>query len=498
MKKSVGVIGAGIGGLATACRLAADGYDVSVFERNGKPGGKMNEMQADGFRFDTGPSLLTMPHVVDELFQYCGYRRDQLITYRALEPGTRYYYKDGTCFNVYDSISKTADEIRRIAPEDESAWLKFLGYAAGLYEKTADTFLFNPLQGLKDFPMDSLMDLMSIDALTTVSKRVNSYFQSPYLRQFFKRFTTYNGSSPYQAPATLNVIPYVELCLGGYYIQGGMYRLIKALEQVAGELGVRFHYNEPVHSIEAEDDEIKGLRLTSDPDKTISFDLLVSNADATETYLHLINEKELSKRTIKKTRSIEPSCSGFVLLLGLDTQYDMLAHHTILFSGDYEKEFANIFKDRKLPDDPTIYIANTSATDPDHVPQKGYSNLFVLVNAPYTDGSNDWDEIASRYRDHVIQELENRGLKNLSKHIVYEDKITPYHFLTAYRSNCGSIYGTSSNSRLAAYHRPRTKSPYLKNLYLAGGSCHPGGGIPLVMLSSKHAHTNIIRDFDKF
>ena len=496
MARSVGVIGAGIGGLAIACRLAADGYEVSVYERNSQPGGKMNEIRSDGFRFDTGPSLLTMPEVVDELFRYCGYRRDRFLTYRPLEPGTRYYFKDGTEFNVYDSLSKTVEEIRRIAPEDEANWLDFLGYAAGLYQKTAGAFLFNPLQGLKDFPTDSLTDLMRIDALTTVSKRVNSYFESPYLRQFFKRFTTYNGSSPYKAPATLNVIPYVELCLGGYYIDGGMYRLIQALEQMAKDLGVQFHYNESVHSIEAAGGEIKGLRLQSDPEQLLPFGLVVSNADATETYLKLVDQAELPRRTIKKTRNIEPSCSGFVMLLGLDTRYEMLAHHTIFFSENYEKEFNDIFSERRLPDDPTIYVADTSQTNPDHAPAEGYSNLFVLINAPYTDGSEDWEQISKSYRDQVVRELENRGLDNLSGHIVYEKHITPLDFLKSYRSNCGSIYGTSSNSRLAAYNRPRTKSPYFSNLYLAGGSCHPGGGIPLVMLSSRHAHTNIRRDRD--
>ncbi len=497
MKKNIGIIGAGIGGLTAACLLAKDGHDVTVWEKNETPGGKMNIVRAESFRFDTGPSLITMPFVIDRLFEYCDAKRGDYLELVPVDPVCRYFWKDGARFDCFSDLPKVLDQLDEIAPDDEEAWVQFLGYAAGLYEKTAGTFLFNPLEKWSDLGSLKKSDVFRIDSFTTVSKRIDKTFKSPYLRQLFKRFTTYNGSSPYQAPATLNVIAYVELCQGGFYIRGGIYKLAEALIDLGKSLGVNYVFGKDAE-ITAIKPHPEKTRFVSEVEfsnlKTSHVDILFSNADATETNTKLLPDSIVPYRKKERIRKTEPSCSGFVLMLGCSKQYPELKHHNVFFSEDYESEFADIFDKKVMPEDPTIYIANTSYTDADHAPENG-SNLFILVNAPYLSDAEVWTgDRAKEYGDKIISELEKRGLSGLSDSIKFREHITPAHFYDLYRSNRGSIYGTSSNNKFAAFLRPRNKSEFADNLYLTGGSTHPGGGVPLAMLSAMHAHTIFKRD----
>lgn len=480
----ISVIGAGLGGISVACLLAQKGHDVSVFEKNDSAGGKMNQIEARGFRFDTGPSLLTMPFVLEKLFEQCGHKLTDYIELQPLDPICRYFYPDGTVFTNYEKKESTIEEINRIAPDDAGAYSDFLDYAGSLYQKTADPFIFNPLYEFKDLRKLDLLSFFGIDAFTTVSKRVDYTFKSDYLRKFFKRFTTYNGSSPFLAPATLNVIPHVEINQGGYYVKGGLYKVAEALLKLAKSLGVKFHFNSEVNSIIVEKSKATGIEFFNG--EKIHSDLVVSNNDATETITNLLPDHSISRRRKQKAKHIEPSCSGFVLLLGVNKQFSQLKHHNIFFSEDYEQEFHQIFKEKVMPDDPTIYIANTSHSDPDHAPEGG-SNLFILVNAPYLSDDYNWDKHTARYGDKVINILEQKGLEKLADAIIYRKSITPVDFYEQYLSNKGSIYGTSSNSKLSAFMRPRNKSKEVDGLYYVGGSTHPGGGIPLVVQSAFNA-----------
>lgn len=479
----VAVIGAGIGGLSVAGLLASEGHEVHIFERNDRVGGKMNMVENEGFRFDTGPSLFTMPYILEQLYKRMGTTLEAELDLVPLSPICRYYYKDSTIFDCFDALAPTLDQIKEIAPEDVDAYTEFLDYSSSIYEKTAHAFIFNPLYDLSDFKNLDLFSFFGIDAFTTVSERVNSKFKSDYLRKFFKRFTTYNGSSPFLAPATLNVIPHVEINQGGFYINGGLYKLAENLEQLARNAGVTFQFNADVKSIITHSSKITGINID---DTFIEFDLIVSNSDATETIVSLLDSDAVSPAKKAKASSIEPSCSGFVLLLGIDRKYDDLVHHNLFFTESYEHEFAQIFDQKVMPDDPTIYIANTSYSNPDHAP-KGGSNLFILINAPYLSDNYDWTKKREDYADFVIQELEQRGLADLSKHIKVKEIITPQDIYDRYSSNKGSIYGTSSNSKIAAFVRPRNKFKGIEGLYLVGGSTHPGGGIPLVIQSALNA-----------
>lgn len=477
------VIGAGIGGLAVSCLLAKKGYSVTVIERTERVGGKLSEFTEGGFRFDTGPSLLTMPFVLEKLYADCGAKMSDHLELVPLHPICRYVYPDGTVFDCSHDVKQTVASIRTFAGADADAYEGFLRYSENLYKRTANAFLFNKLSKWADLKNVNFFDLLRIDAFTTVSDRVDATFKTPYLRQFFKRFTTYNGSSPYLAPATLNVIPYVELVQGGYYVKGGLYSIATSLHKLAESLGVRFEFNQTIQQIDVEE----GVAMGVDGRR---FDIVVSNSDSTDTYTRLLPDSVVSKPRKASFSAIEPSCSGFVLMLGLDTTYPQLAHHNIFFSENYEKEFQEIFKRKRLPEDPTIYIANTSYSDPDHAPEGG-SNLYILVNAPYTAPGQDWESLKETYADHIIRILRLKLDGGIQSHIKVKHVITPADFEQRYRSNKGSIYGTSSNSRYAAFLRPRNASPLVKGLYLVGGSTHPGGGIPLCILSANHVISSL-------
>lgn len=487
----IGVIGAGIGGLSAACELANEGHDVTVFEKNDNPGGKLGEVVLDGFRFDTGPSLFTMPFVAEELFERCGRRLTEFIETVPLNPLCRYFYSDGAVLDSFDDRDAAVDAISRLSEPDSRKYTDFLDHAAKLYARTAQSFIFNPLADYRDLRSLRWWDMLRIDAFTTVSDRVDRSFESEHMRMFFKRFTTYNGSNPWQAPATLNVIPHVELNQGGYYVKGGLYRIADALMNLASSLGVTFQFGSEVQAIGDKSGQVDHLVVNG---AKVGFDLVVSNSDATHTYTKLVSDDVIDPSKKQQLSTIEPSCSGFVLLLGIDRRYENLVHHNIFFSSDYEQEFDDIFKRGILPSDPTIYVANTSYTDPDHAPAGG-SNLFILVNAPWVRGDTEMsDSDKESYSEKIMIHLAGHGLRGLLASVKVKRVITPTDFQRMWLSNRGSIYGTSSNHRLSAFLRPRNRSPFLRNLYLVGGSTHPGGGIPLVMLSARHACELIRRD----
>jgi phytoene desaturase len=296
------------------------------------------------------------------------------------------------------------------------------------------------------------------------------------MRQLFNRFATYNGSSPFQTPATFALIPYVEFGLGAWYARGGMYEIPRALERLAIELGVKIFTSAEVEKIVVENKTAVGIKVNGE---SIGADFVVANSDAIETYRSLL--------PVKKFQNREPSCSGFVLLLGTRKKFDRLAHHNIFFSDDYRAEFDALFKEKIPAPAPTVYICATSRTDSTQAPA-GHENLFVLVNAPYTNEKTDWEREKQNYRDLIIKKLERDfGLEGLQDSIDFEQIITPADFEQKYRANRGSIYGISSNGVFSAFLRVPNRSREIANLYFAGGATHPGGGIPLVLLSGKMA-----------
>jgi phytoene desaturase len=482
--KSVIIIGAGLGGLSAACRLAKLGFSVTCLEKNDTIGGKVNSVESVGYKFDTGASLLTMRHVFDELFEFCGRNLADYLTLQKLEPICRYFWKDGTKFDASENLQKTEEEIAKIEPNDVESFRKYLADSREKYEISERTFLAKSLNDLPSLIRPkNLPDLLKISSLKTLAKHNKSYFKSPKLQQLFNRFATYNGSSPYKTPATFALIPYVEFGLGAWYVSGGIYQIPKALEKLAIELDVEFKLSSEVEKINVTNVKVSGVTLKTG--EVLVADFVVSNADAIETYRNLLPKPKYQKR--------EPSCSGFVLLLGVKKRFPMLAHHNIFFSDDYKAEFNAIFEHKVPAENPTIYIAATSRTDVSQAPEN-CENLFILINAPYTNSYINWQSSAKIYRNKVIQMLEKAGLEGLNESIEFEQIITPEDFETKYRANKGSIYGMSSNGIFSAFMRVPNKATDVENLYFVGGVTHPGGGMPLVLLSGKMAAEMIERE----
>ena len=491
MKKEIIIIGAGIGGLSAAIRLAKEGFSVRILEKNKNVGGKVNLVEANGYRFDTGASLLTMRHVLDDLFNFAERNIEDYLTILPLDPICRYVWSDGTRFDASSDLQKTETEIEKLEPKDAKNFRNFLADAKKKYEIAEKTFLAHSLNDLpKLLRPKYLKDLLAISSLKTLDKHNKSYFQSPKLQQLFNRFATYNGSSPYQTPATFALVPYVEFGLGAWYVKGGMYEIPKALEKLATELGVIIYTESNVEKIEIENGRAVGVRVGGE---VFGSDFVVANSDAVETYRNLIDKKARQSFSDKKIEATEPSCSGFVLLLGTKKRFPQLAHHNIFFSDDYKAEFNAIFKEKRPAQNPTIYVCATSRTDETQSPD-GHENLFVLINAPYTNKATVWEEEKKPYRNSIIKKLEDFGLDGLDDSIDFEQIITPEDFERKYRANKGSIYGISSNGIFSAFMRPPNKAKDTRNLYFVGGATHPGGGIPLVLLSGKMASDLILED----
>ncbi|MBI5727434.1 MAG: phytoene desaturase [Ignavibacteriales bacterium] len=494
--KSITIIGSGIGGLSAAIRLAHAGCDVTVYEKNSSPGGKARSLELNGYRFDTGPSLITMPFVVRELFQSVGENPDEWLSLNKLTNLCRYYYPDGTVLNAYSDLEKFATEIEANTTENRNSLYKYLEYCKTIYDLTADIFLFKDLYSAGTYTnfkaLKTLFKLHKIDPFRTMNEANRSFFKDERILQLFNRYATYNGSDPFKCPATLNIIPHVEYSIGGYFASGGMYSLTKAVYMLALKKGVKFNFNSPVEKIITDGKNVKGIKAGS---KEILCDAVVSNADVYSTYGKLLNDNNSS--AAKKYNKLEPSSSALVFYWGVNVTSHKLDAHNILFSADYKKEFEDLFDKKIYPADPTIYIYISSKFSQGDAP-RGKENWFVMINAPNAQlslpergrPSGGINEI----KETILNKIKALTGYDIKDKIETESIMSPYDIEEQTGSFGGSIYGISSNSRNAAFLRQPNMSKQYKGLYFTGGSAHPGGGIPLVILSGKIAAEKIIKE----
>jgi phytoene desaturase len=521
--KNIIIVGAGIGGLSAAIRLAARGHHVHILERQSQVGGKLNQVVVQGFSFDTGPSLITMPFVLRDLFQAAQRRLEDYLELVPLDITCRYFYRDGLVLNAWRDQQRLVKEFARLCRADGEALQRFIAYAGNIYQAAADPFLYHSLGGPLDVmgtfvryvlnghplatgneayrqreePSSILSRLQAVFAAlspTTLDHISETFFADKHLRQLINRYATYNGSSPYKVASVYSIIPYVELTSGGWYIQGGIYTLAQALQRLALELGVCIATGCNVRRILVEHGEARGVVL--EDGWVQRADAVIANSDVVTTQRELLSPAVRNERLVQRLERLEPSCSGFVLMLGVNKRYPQLSHHNIFFSDDYRAEFDDLFVRHIPPVHPTIYICATSQSDASQAPE-GHENIFILVNAPYLTAKSNWPRNAAAYRERILDVLARypqAGLEDLREHIVCEVMLTPEDFWQKYGANRGSIYGLSSNARMAPFTRPGNRSKEIHNLYFVGGSTHPGGGVPLVTLSGKIVAELIAQD----
>ncbi len=490
MTKPSIVIGAGIGGLSTAIRLQSAGHQVILLEKNLLVGGKMYQIEQDRFRFDTGPSVITMRHVFEDLFASAGRKLEDYLDLVQVEPMTRYFYPDGVVLDASSDISKMARQIEEIDERDVEGYLAYLAYAAQIHRITGQTFIYDKPPTMTSLFKVPPWEMLKSDPFRTMNGAIKSFVKSDKLRQLLGRFATYVGGSPYLAPATLNVIAHVELTGGVWYPRGGIYQIAVALEKLARDIGVDIRTNQSVNRILVSDGAVNGIMLEDGAE--LDARVVVSNVDVAMTYQTLLSDKSVSQVRIDKMSQYEPSCSGFVMLLGVDAKHEQLAHHNIFFSEDYKAEFEAIFKNGLPADDPTIYVAITSKTDNNHAPND-CENWFILVNAPALSDKYSWENNMQNYRDLILEKLAQRGF-DIQDKIRTEVILSPQDLQKMSGAWRGALYGPSANDRFAVFLRPHNRSKDVKGLYFAGGTTHPGGGVPMVMLSGKVASDMILED----
>jgi phytoene desaturase len=480
-KKAV-IIGAGIAGIATAIRLAVKGYSVEVFEANATPGGKLAEVSQDGFRFDAGPSLLTLPQYIDELFQLAGRNPADYFNYQKLDIICKYFYEDGTRLTAYADNEKFAKEVVTVIGEPAISVKKQIANSEKIYNLTNPVFLQRSMHRLATFlnrdAFRALINLPKLDASRSMHQANESLFRDKRLVQFFDRYATYNGSNPYTAPATLNVIPHLEQHFGAFFPEDGMYSITTSLVKLAESLGVQFHYNSPVEEIVLEGKKAKGIKVKNN---MIQANVVISNMDVWFTYHKLLNS--YLQLYPQKILQQERSSSALVFYWGIKKQFPQLDLHNIFFSADYKAEFEHIWKEKDIYHDPTVYLNITSKYKPDDASQ-GCENWFTMINVPANTGQ-DWEILINEARQNIITKLSRILGENIGSLIINESLLDPRSIESKTSSYQGSIYGTSSNSRFAAFLRHANRSSKIKNLYFCGGSVHPGGGIPLCLLSAK-------------
>jgi diapolycopene oxygenase len=484
--KKVIVIGSGLGGLSAAISLAQEGYKVSIHEKNPQIGGKLNVLKAQGYTFDLGPSILTLPHIFERLFERSGRKMSDYIPIRALRPHWRNFFEDGKVVDLDPDPAIMAAEARKVG-EDPANVERFLKYSADLYDLVNDGYFEQGLDNAAEFRgFYGLGKFLKFDLFRTMHGGVARHLKTRHMRDIFDYFIKYVGSSAYHSPAFMNCMATIQFRYDLWYVDGGLYHIALGLQRLMDEVGVTVHLNSEVSEVRKNGDRVTGIVANGE---FHAADIIVSNMEVIPAYEKLLAEDEVFMKTLEK---YEPSCSGLVLELGLDRKYPQLAHHNFFYSDHQKEHFHTVFRKGQLPPDPTIYLVAASRTDPTVAPE-GCDCLKILPHIPHIDDANPLTrEDYLAFKERVLDKLERMGLENLRKHVVFEHCWTPLDIREQYFSNKGSIYGVVSDRfKNLAFKAPKQSVKY-PNLFFVGGSVNPGGGMPMVVLCGQNVAKKIV------
>ena len=493
---NVVIIGAGLGGMSAAIMLAKAGLKVTVLEKNDRLGGKLNLLETQGFRFDLGPSIFTLPHVFRPLFEGDGRSLEDYVQLRRVDPQWRNFFEDGTVIDLWERTENMRAELGRLqdgvsAFED---YVRFLDYSHAQYHVVERGYL---REGLDSFwqlvRYYGIRGGREMDWARSMSGAIRQRVRDPYLRDILAYFIKYVGSSANDSPAFMNLMPNIQLEFGLWYINGGMYELARAFERRLAELGVSVCLGTEVIRIDRSGSHATGvtLRDRAGQQRSLAADYVVSNMEVIPAAERLLQQ---NARELKKLQRFEPACSGIVVHLGLDRVYPQLAHHNFFYSQHQSRHFDRVFHEKRLPDDPTIYLVAPTRTDPSQAPA-GCDNIKILPHIPYINDKNPYtyDDCVA-LKELCFDKLERMGINDLRKHIIVEDFWTPFDIEKRYNSNRGSIYGVVCDRRKNFAFKAPKRSGTCTNLFFVGGSVNPGGGMPMVSLSGQHVARMILRE----
>jgi diapolycopene oxygenase len=485
-EKSVGVIGGGLAGLASACVLAARGHRVILFEKNDWLGGKAAVLEQDGFRFDMGPTILTVPAILERIFAEAGYRMEDKLDLRRLDPQWRCMFEDKSVLDLHQDVLTMQTALRDYGPKTQAGYGEFIAMSENLHRISENFFFWRSVEDVRDtldlkknFDLKTLRDVMNLKMGSSVAREIRKKVDDPRVAQMLDHFVQYVGSSPYGSPAVLCSIAHMQTAGGVWYPMGGTRAVPVALQSLAEKLDVDVRLGVGVSRILTENGHVSGVE--TETGETIALSSVISNMDSVRTYRELVGGKPAA--TFARRWKREAACSGVVLYLGLDRGYDHLLHHNFVFSRDPEEEFDFIYRRGEPAPDPTCYIAAPARTDPAVAPVGGEA-LYVLVHTPYLRPHHDWSKMLQNYRRVILDKLaRTAGLTDLESRIRFEHVLTPQDIHDRYRVLDGAIYGLASHGRFFGAFKPGNRSRDLPGLYLAGGAAHPGPGMPMVLMS---------------
>ena len=475
------VIGAGVAGLAASIRLATLGYKVLLLEKNAFCGGKLSEIRMGDYRFDAGPSLFTMPHLVEELFWISG-KKTGAFSYRKLEEVCRYFFSEGTRFTLPAEEEQRLAVLQQALGEEPEKLRRYMEISRFRYESIGRLFLERCLRKPGTFfnslAFRAYRNLGKLGLFSSLNAWNKKMFRNPLTQQLFNRYATYNGSDPYQTPAVMAMIPHLEFGIGAFFPDGGMVRITESLEQLAREQGVEIRTNAAVDRLEAVGSRVSGLYCA---EEFIPCSLLVSALDVSLTYTLLPGKKAAASRYARQPKST----SAIIWYWGIGRECPETGLHNLFFSSDYPAEFKALFKEKTMPDDPSIYLNISSKENPADAPS-GRENWFVMVNAPANEGQN-WDLLISETRQRVLDRLSRELGFPVEDFIEEETFLDPRSLESRTGALGGALYGSNSNHPFAAFLRHANVSSDYENLFFCGGTVHPGGGIPLALQSARLA-----------
>lgn len=495
----IGVVGGGLGGLAAACVLAARGYRVVLFERNNWLGGKAAVLERDGFRFDMGPTILTLPTVLRRIFAEAGRSLDDYLDLVPLDPQWRCFFTDRSVLDLVADPAAMARSLETYCGGRDVAngYRRFLDWSARLHEISERFFFWKSVGSIRDtfdarntFRLSTLADLWRLRMGSTVAGAVRADVRDPRVAQLIDHFTQYVGSAPDASPAVLCGIAHMQTAGGVWYPRGGTGAVPAALVRLAGELGVELRTGQAVRRVIVERGAVRGVELADGTREPLA--AVVSNGDSVRTHRELLDERQAAPFLAR--RRYEPACSGVVLYLGLNRRYDELLHHNFVFSADPHAEFEAIYRRGEPAADPTCYVCAPARTEPEVAPPGGEA-LYILVHTPYLRPHHDWRRMLPGYRRVILDKLAaTAGLRDLESRIVSEAALTPADIHARYHVLDGAIYGLASHGRFLGAFKPANRSPDVRGLYLAGGAAHPGPGMPMVLMSGWIAADTLDQD----